>query len=136
MKHFLGAPALFCLVGCSTAVPNQGEPVAEQNPSGFLIQASATDFYQHTGKSIRFRGVRLGYELNSESVKQFLMCGEFMPLDAGSNGTWSRFATIKTEPYEQWLGAQASGMCDRTSIVWEDQEDLSGRLQNAFDALR
>jgi hypothetical protein len=139
MKHFLCVPVLICLLGCSTAASQsatQQRIAAEPEPSTYLIKASSTDFYQHTSKSIQFRSVRLGYQLTPESVKQFLICGEFKPLDDGADGTWSRFATIRTDGYEQWLGSQAGGICDRTSIVWEDpQEDLSGRLQSAFDAL-
>ena len=94
------------------------------------------DFYLHTSKSIRFRNVRLGYQLTPESEKQLMICGEFMPLEDGANGAWSRFATIETSDYEQWLGAQAAGICDQASIVWGDpKDDLSGRLQSAFDAL-
>jgi hypothetical protein len=139
MKHFLCIPVLVCLLGCSKAAgqsATQQYVASGQEPSTLLIEASSTDFYQHTSKSIQFRSVRLGYLLTPESEKQFLICGEFLPVEVGANGAWSRFATIRTDGYEQWLGAQAAGICDQASIVWEEsQEDLSGRLKSAFDAL-
>jgi len=81
---------------------------------------------------MRFRKVRWGYVATRESAKRLLMCGDFMRLDSA----WSRFATVETDPDEQLLGAQAVGICGEASIVWEDEEDLSGRRQKAFDALR
>lgn len=139
MKHFLFVPVLVCLLGCSTAASQSAtkqHDAAAQEPTIFLIEASSTDFYQHTSKSIQFRSVRLGHQLTAESEKQFLICGEFMLLEDGANGAWSRFATISTGGHEQWLGAQAAGICDQASIVWDDaQRDLSSRLQSAFDAL-
>jgi hypothetical protein len=139
MKHVLFVPVWVCLLGCSTAARQPATPqhvAAAQETTTSLIEASSKDFHQHTSESIRFRNVRLGYELTPESEKQFLICGEFMPLEQGADGAWSRFATIGTNGYEQWLGAQAAGICDRATVVWEDpQQNLSGQLQRAFDAL-
>lgn len=138
MKHLLFAPMLVLLLGCSTTSHSarQQRAITEQGPLTTLIDASATDFHQNTSKSIQFRGVRLGYQLTPQAEKQFLICGEFMQFNGGNKGAWSRFSTIKTEGYEQWLGALAAGLCDKASIVWEEQpEDLSDRLQDTFDAL-
>jgi hypothetical protein len=46
------------------------------------------------------------------------------------------FATIKTSGYEQWIGAQAVGFCQRSSVIWDKAGDLSSSLQSRLDSLR
>ena len=64
------------------------------------------------------------------------MCGEFLPAEAHGEDGWTAFATIKTNPYEQWLGNQAAGFCGASTIAWDGEEDLSSALQSRMEALR
>jgi len=115
----------------------QGGPAHEQpkattdTPLEFLLTAAAADFHaQHPSHTINFRKVRFGHVLNSGGEKQYMLCGQFLT----AQGRWAPFVTIKTSPYEQWLGDQAVTFCKRKSISW-GKEDLSHLLQTRFDSL-
>lgn len=64
-----------------------------------------------------------------------MLCGQFLPAPEGGKAEWAPFATIKTSGYEQWIGAQADGFCQGSSVIWE-KGDLSSSLQSRLDALR
>jgi len=68
--------------------------------------------------------------------EQYLLCGLFLPAPESGNAEWMPFATIKTSGYEQWIGVQAAGWCQRSSVVWDDEGDLSCSLQSRLDSLR
>jgi len=68
--------------------------------------------------------------------KQYMLCGQFLPAQAGGKAGWTPFATIKTSGYEQWTGAQAAGFCQDSSIIWDKVGDLSSSLQSQLDSLR
>jgi hypothetical protein len=51
--------------------------------------------------------------------KQYMLCGQFLPAQEEGKSQWMPFATIKTPNYEQWLGAQAVGFCQDSSVIWE-----------------
>jgi hypothetical protein len=76
-----------------------------------------------------------------------MMCGEFLPAagdaSAGTGGgagamrEWTPFVTIKTSGYEQYIGAQAeASYCQRSSVIWDKESDLSTVLQSRLDSLR
>jgi len=60
--------------------------------------------------------------------------GQFLPTQPKDKSDWVPFVTIKTSGYEQYLGNQAAGFCERLSVVWEGG-DLSLLLQSRFDSL-
>jgi hypothetical protein len=68
--------------------------------------------------------------------KQYMLCGQFLPAQEGGTAKWTPFATIKTDGYEQWIGAQAAGICQGSSVIWEKVGDLSSSLQSRLDTLR
>jgi hypothetical protein len=68
--------------------------------------------------------------------EQYMLCGQFLSAQEGGTGEWTPFATIKTSPYEQWIGAQAAGLCQSSSIIWDKERDLSSSLQSRLDSLR
>jgi hypothetical protein len=80
--------------------------------------------------------VRIGHVMTPSGEKQYILCGEFLPAHEGGKAEWMPFATIKTAPYEQWLGAQAAGFCKGSSVIWDKEPDLSPSLQSRLDALR
>ena len=65
-----------------------------------------------------------------------MLCGEFLSAEQEGTPAWMTFATIKTSPYEQWIGAQAAGLCQNSSVIWSKVGDLSSSLQNKLDSLR
>jgi hypothetical protein len=65
-----------------------------------------------------------------------MLCGQFLPAQDGGKVEWTPFATIKTSGYEQWIGAQAEGYCQGSSVIWDKVEDLSPSLQSRLDSLR
>jgi hypothetical protein len=103
----------------------------------FLLTAAATDFHTHRPPDpVRFRDVRIGHFMTPSGEEQYMLCGQFLPAPEGGKAEWTPFATIKTSGYEQWLGAQAAGYCQRSSMIWDKEGDLSPLLQSRLDSLR
>jgi len=152
MRHLPVLFATLTLAACSTAPvtrPNSRPESRPQLPAvelentsidsviQFLLTAAATDFHRHSPPDlVRFRDVRLGHLITAGGEKQYLLCGEFLPAQERGNAVWTHFATIRTDPYEQWLGAQAAGICRNPSVTWDTVSDLSSSLQNRLDSLR
>jgi hypothetical protein len=67
---------------------------------------------------------------------QYILCGQFLQAQEGGKAQWTPFATIKTSGYEQWIGAQAAGFCQGSSVIWDTVGDLSSSLQSRLDSLR
>ncbi len=103
----------------------------------YLLTASATDFHAHRPPDpLRFRSVRFGHLNDPEGKKTYLLCGEFLPAQGGEKAQWTRFATLKTSGYEQWIGGQAATFCMDSTVTWEQPGDLSSILQSRLDSLR
>ena len=145
MKYFLTIVLLYALAGCTTAglspattQSNASEIThgGNQEPTEFLLSTSAKDFHKSSIGSIHVRDVHLGHVLTPAGAKQYFLCGEFHPTAAGDAAEWIPFTTIKTFGYEQWLGFQASALCQRSSITWHTSGDLSALLQTELDSLR
>jgi hypothetical protein len=140
MRYLLVLITTMLILACGSYPPS-GEYSKPQNASTdptveFLITAAATDFRsQRSPQPIRFRDVRSGYVVTAGGVRQYRLCGEFLPASEGGSAEWIAFVTIKTSPYEQWLGNQAVTFCKRASMTW-DKEDLSSRLLSRLNALR
>jgi hypothetical protein len=102
-----------------------------------LLAAAAADFHNHRPPyPDRFRDVRFGHVLTASGEAQYLLCGQFLPVQEGGQTQWTPFATIKTSGYEQWLGAQATVFCQSSSVIWDNEGDLSSSLQSRLDTLR
>lgn len=109
--------------GMAHAEPAEAPAVAQE-----LIGHAADDFRQHMQPPPSdFRRVRLG-ELKSAdgSQRRWVLCGEFRP--AGDKAPWARFATIKTSPYEHWVGGAAQGYCQPPAFKAQGA-DLSPALK-------
>ena len=103
----------------------------------FLLGAAANDFHVHGPSGpLRFREVRIGHVITPGGGKQYRLCGQFQRVQEGIKSRWTRFATIKTSGYEQYIGAQAAAFCQDTSFIWDKVGDLSSSLQSRFDSLR
>jgi hypothetical protein len=141
MRYLAVLSATFVFAACSAApvahsesppVKTSIDPVVE-----FLLTAAATDFHTHRPPDpVRFRDVRIGHVMTPSGEAQYMLCGQFLPAQKGASAEWTTFATIKTSGYEQWLGAQAAEFCQRSSVIWDQEGDLSSSLQRRLDSLR
>ena len=152
MRYLAVLFATLVLAACSTArvtrsdsqavSPNQSPAPALQKASTdpvvqFLLTAAATDFHTHRPPDpVRFRDVRIGHVMTPSGEAQYMLCGQFLPAQEGGKAEWTPFATIKTSDYEQWIGAQAAGWCQGSSVIWDIEGDLSSSLQSRLDSLR
>jgi hypothetical protein len=129
------------LAACSTAPVSRNES-HEESPTRdsvvqFLLTAAATDFRTHRPPDpVRFRDVRIGHVVTPSGKEQYMLCGHFLPAQQGGKAEWTPFATIKTSGYEQWIGAQAAGFCQGSSVIWDQVADLASTLQSRLDSLR
>ena len=95
----------------------------------FLLASSAGDFAAHEQTRLaKVRNVHLRYAENGDE-KMYMLCGQFQPASPADEPVWIDFATVKTEGYEVWLGAQATALCNNASGALQDTEDLSAELQ-------
>lgn len=91
----------------------------------FLISACVSDLKKQKHLSnIQFRNSHVGIKGSKIDEKVYILCGEFK---AEPENVWISFATIKTEIYEQWQGAQSLSFCKDSTVIWEER-DLSKLL--------
>lgn len=96
----------------------------------FLLTSAAGDFRAHGPPGItRFRNTRVGHLLATDGEPRYLLCGEFQTDKPG----WTHFTTIKTDPYEQWIGSNTA-FCQGPTIAWDTAEDLSSALLARLDS--
>ena len=124
--------------GCQSApaakLPRIATPAPTEDASRiYLLDSAAADFHEHGPAPERFRNVRYGVVEGAGGGGMPLVCGEFQT--ESKPGEWIAFATLQTSKYEQWIGGQGKGFCDRPAFGW-DKDDLSAELQRRVDALR
>ena len=93
-----------------------------------LVAWSASDFVEHGPRPRQVRNVHVRYAVKDTGERSYMLCGQFLP-STGTEPDWLHFSTIKTDPYEQWIGGQAEGICERATPLSESVEDLSSALQ-------
>ncbi len=151
MRYLTVLVATLVLAACSTGPVTRGEsqavsPTQLSAPEPqkasidsvvqFLLAAAAADFRAHGSSGpLRFRDVRVGHVITPNGEEQYLLCGQVLEVKEGK-GEWTPFATIKTSGYEQSLGAQATSLCQGSSVIWDNKGDLSSSLQSRLDSLR
>ena len=123
------------LVGIPASQAAEPEPATASATEirSLLLDACAADF--RAGKPetpVRVRRVRLGHVAGPTAAGTDFLCGEYQVSEAGRT-SWQAFATIHTNPYEQWLGAMARGWCTSSKIRWQ-AGDLSRELQTRLAA--
>ncbi len=138
MRYLAVLFATLVLAGCNKApvAPVESQAV---NPTVVqsLLTAAATDFHTHRPPDpVRFRDVRIGHVMTPSGEEQYRLCGQFLPANEAGKAEWTPFATINTSGYEQWIGAQAVGFCQDSSVIWHKADDLSSALQSRLDSLR
>src|SRR6058998_3181620 len=144
MRYFAILFTTLGLAACSTAPVTRREsqavsPTQVLAPEvvQFLLTAAATDFRTHRPPDpVRFRDVRIGHVVTPSGKEQYMLCGQFLPAQEGGKAEWTPFATIKTDGYEQWIGAAAAGFCQDSSVIWDNVGDLLSSLQSRLASLR
>ena len=152
MRYLAVLFATLVLAACSTAPVARREsqtvsptqvPVPELHKASldpvvqFLLTAAATDFHTHRPPDpVRFRDVRIGHVVTPSGKEQYMLCGQLLPAQEGGKAEWTPFATIKTSGYEQWIGAQAAGFCQGSTVIWDKVGDLSSSLRSRLASLR
>ena len=151
LRLFLGMCLLAALVSCNSK-PDKQDEIITKSPettiaveerisipdsiTEFLLDAAATDFHtSKMSKPIIFRDVKIGVLQSENEEGLFILCGYFLEQQKEGGSDWMSFATIKTSPYEQWIGRQASTFCNDPNMSFENDNDLSGALKNKLEAL-
>src|SRR5215475_8308387 len=102
MRHLVVLFITLVLAACSTAPVKRGESQASstQGPAPelqtapgeslveFLLTAAATDFHTHRPFPGGFRDVRIGHAITSSGEKQYMLCGQFLPMKDGGKAEW------------------------------------------------
>lgn len=128
----LACGAFLALVpGVRAAEPAEGL----QSVRDALVGWSAADFATHGPKVGQVRNVHLRYLVDDLGERTYVLCGEVLPGGDATSG-WLPFATIRTDPYEQWLGGQAGAYCAAAHALPEGDEDLSPALEARLDTSR
>ena len=151
MRYLAVLLATLILTACNTAPSTRRESpapsptvvvVPQQQKASldsvveFLLTSAAKDFHTHGPSGpLRFREVRVGHLTSPNGEEHYMLCGQYLATKE-SNTEWTSFATIKTSGYEQWNGAQADGYCQRASVKWDSEGDLSPTLQSRLDSMR
>ena len=91
-----------------------------------LAAYSASDFAASDVNPAGFRKVDLRYRENDHGARTYTLCGQ---VRIGAEARWVDFATVKTKPFEQWIGSAASEMCALAIPVSSDDDDLSALIE-------
>ena len=102
-----------------------------------LLTAAATDFHRHRPPDpVAFRDVELVQAPRSDGAAIYMLCGEFEAERPDGRLDWIPFATIRTDPYEHWVGDSALGYCGSAGHVEHGVDDLAEALQRRMEAVR
>jgi hypothetical protein len=128
----LRAFSLVLLLGAAAGTGAHESSAYIQDLQGSLVAYSASDFAASDSRPDDFRKVGLRYRENDHGARSYMLCGQAR-MGAGAKADWVDFATIKTDPYEQWIGGTATDMCARAVPISTDGSDLSAALQAKLD---
>jgi hypothetical protein len=102
-----------------------------------LLDVSAQDFYAHQPPvPVGFREVKIKYLTKPIKERTYLICGQFLDKNNQNKQEWTFFATIKTDPYEQWIGSNALTYCQDSKELMYTKIDLSIALKSRIDSLQ
>lgn len=153
MRHLVVFIAALITIGCSAAgVRGDGGAMMQSEESAgvnaheasatatveFLLASAAADFHAHPpAEALRFHDVRIGYLMNPEGSRRYMLCGEFASGQGSGHEDRTSFATIESpggpNGYQQLLGG--NNVCDDPSASFGSAGDLSASLQDRFDSL-
>jgi hypothetical protein len=122
------APVAAAALGSAASA---AEPPAHRDPGGVdvvdLLLATATSEFRNAKDihPVAFRNVRVGY-FSDGAAGRHVLCGAVQS-SGPQKKEWIPFATVKTSPYEQWLGGVADAICKSPKVQWRNG-DLSAQL--------
>ena len=117
--------------------PVETQDTSQDSIVHLLLDAAAKDFHDHQPPvPLGFRNVEFKYLTKPDEEKTYLICGQFLNQDNQNKGEWTHFATIKTDPYEQWIGTNALTYCKDSKEIVYTKIDLSIALKSRFDSLQ
>ncbi len=134
-----GFSLMSSLVGCSDDPAQNSSPAIETQTESImsadrLIDFAVADFKANQPPVPRdFRHVRYGIINGADNARRSILCGEFLAVTPSGADEWSAFSTLQTDEYEQWLGAQASPLCQQTTIVWDGRDDYAEVIERKFN---
>lgn len=130
MRHIpaLQAVSLALLLGVTAGAGAHESSTYMQGLQDSLVEYAASDFAAGRLRPEGFRNVELRYRENDNGGQSYMLCGQ-VRMGVGAKEEWIDFATIKTDPYEQWLGGSATDMCARAVTISSDANDLSAALR-------
>jgi hypothetical protein len=103
----------------------------------FLLDAAAKDFHDHQPPvPLGFRNVQFKYLTKPNEEKTYIICGQFLNQDSQNKEEWTHFVTIKTDPYEQWIGSNALMYCQDSKEITYTKSDLSVSLKSKYESLQ
>lgn len=103
----------------------------------FLLNMSAKDFFENQPPMpIGFRNVEVRNLTAENKGDNYMICGQFLTQDKQGKEEWTSFATIKTDPYEQWIGSNALTYCQAAKAIVYKKYDLSSALKNRIVSLQ
>ncbi|MBK8880027.1 MAG: hypothetical protein IPN74_16250 [Haliscomenobacter sp.] len=102
-----------------------------------LIGFSADDFYKNQQPlPTSFRNVQIKYSIKQNKEIMYILCGQFTTQDNQNRDEWTDFATIITDPYEQWIGSNALTYCEKSKEIRYTKAKLSTELKNKLNSLQ
>lgn len=122
------ALSLALLLGAAAEAGALDSSTYVQGLQDSLVEYAASDFAAAPLRPGSFRRVELRYREDDNGVRSYMLCGQAR-IGAGAKEAWVDFATIKTDPYEQWIGGLATDMCARAVTVPSNGNDISAALQ-------
>lgn len=133
------SPTLNCwifLTVFSLSAPASGESSQKHPPNlqpeviQFLLSTAAGEFRAPTtAQPAAFRKVRIGY-FSDATPGRYVLCGMAL---SQKEAQWVHFATIRTSPYEQWLGGVAESVCQSKKVSWYPGDFSSDLLKRVRD---
>lgn len=124
----LRAFPLALLLGVAAGTAAQESTAYFKDLQDSLVEYSVSDFSASGSRPDSFRKVDLRYRENDHGARSYMLCGQ-AGMGSGDAADWVDFATIKTDPYEQWIGGTATDICARAIPISADGKDLSAVLQ-------
>jgi hypothetical protein len=108
--------ALALLLSASAVTGAHGNNSYVEGLEDSIAAYTVSDFTSHGPKPDGFRQVNLRFRETDTGTRSYLLCGQ-VHIGTGAKAAWADFATIKTDPYEQWVGGPATNMCAKATPV-------------------
>ena len=124
----LRAVSLALLLGATAATTAQESGAYLTDLQESLAAYAADDFAGGNTRPTGFRKVDLRYRENDHGARAYMLCGQ-VQFGAGTKPGWVDFATVRTKPFEQWIGGTAAEICALATPVSPGGHDLSALIE-------